>query len=646
MLIPKEKIIDAKTKLGDQAALIILEDLKLEKFDEKNLKGICPFHNEDTGSFVWFQEANTYKCFGCGTVYDILDHYMSFYKLTYLDAVAKLFKQVGIDYRFGEKGVKSDRKYRYPYREYSEDRTAVETYLEKRGISKNTLDYADIQQDKHGNIAFHFYDLNDVLTMVKYRPSKEIQKGDTKSWCQEKADTKNLLYNINRVDPTKPLVITEGELDCLSVIEAGYTNAVSIPLGAGNTQWIELNWDFLEQFQKIIIWSDNDAPGINMRKEVCARLGTWRSFYVDLPTEKKSGGKIYNIKDANDVLVNFGKQSVLNLIDTAVEIPVEDVTDLSEVPDFDLESAPGLYSGIDQLNTWINKFVLGTVVILTGRNGNGKSVLLNQMFITEPLNQGMDVFLYSAEMGKPLLKNWIELVMAGRENVTLLNNTVHKINPEATKKMRKWYKDRIFVYDNDKDLSANHILDRLETVVRRFGVKVAVLDNLLTIDLGISSGQEQALWEEQKKFVIKLVNFAAKYGILIVLVVHPRKVGEYRRLTTDDIGGSGNMTNLVHYVLSVHRYSKAEKEGEKGSGGNYKKGKEPIPYDCVIDLFKNRISGHANKEVKLYFDYPSYRFYTKPEELYKRYKWDQGNQIPIPKTDPNEHLNLPDFMEE
>jgi twinkle protein len=417
-------------------------------------------------------------------------------------------------------------------------------------------------------------------------------------------------------------------------------------LGAGNTQWIEENWEFLEQFSKIIIWADNDSPGINMRKEVCARLGTWRSFYVDLPQEGTKDGVKYVFKDANDVLMQLGKQSIINLIDNAVEIPIEDIADLSEVPDFDLESAPGLYSGISELNKWINKFVLGTVVIVTGRNGNGKSVLLNQMFISEPLNQGMDVFLYSAEMGKPLLKNWIELVLAGRENVKLENNTVHRINPDAIKKMRKWYKNRIFVYDNDKDLSAHNILDRLETVVRRFGVKVAVLDNLLTIDLGISSGQEQALWEEQKKFVIKLVNFAAKYGILIVLVVHPKKVGEFRRLTTDDIGGSGNMTNLVHYVLSVHRYSRSEKEGEKDGRGSYKKGKEPIPFDCVIDLFKNRISGHANKEIKLYFDYPSYRFYTNPEELYKRYKWDQGNNIPVPTTDPNEHIHIPDFMEE
>ena len=132
---------------------------------------------------------------------------------------------------------------------------------------------------------------------------------------------------------------------------------------------------------------------------------------------------------------------------------------------------------------------------------------------------------------------------------------------------------------------------------------------------------------------------------MIVLVAHPRKTSEFRRLTSDDIGGSGDITNLAHYVLAIHRYTKSEKEGEKDSKGLYKKGKEPIVHDAVIDLFKNRITGHANKEVKMFFDYLSYRFYTKPVELWKRYKWDKSTK-PIPTNDPNKHNQVPDFMEE
>ena len=47
MLIPKELVDEAKEKLGIDAAIMIAEDLKLEEFDERNLKSLCPFHLEE-----------------------------------------------------------------------------------------------------------------------------------------------------------------------------------------------------------------------------------------------------------------------------------------------------------------------------------------------------------------------------------------------------------------------------------------------------------------------------------------------------------------------------------------------------------------------------------------------------------------------
>lgn len=643
MLIPKELILEAKEKLGEDAAFIIAKDLELKDFDEKNLKSLCPFHEEETGSFIFNPKENSFKCFGCGKVYGIIDHYMSFYKLTFLDATQKLFEQTKISYRFGEKGIKDSRDYRYPKYDCYESRKNVEQYLELRKISKDTLDYCDIQEDYHKNIVFNFYDNNDVLTLVKYRPARKINKKEEKSWCQPGADSRNILFNMNRIDPTKPLIINEGEIDSLSIIEAGYKNCVSIPLGAQNSKWISENFDWLEQFDKIIIFFDNDIPGINARKEACSRLGTWRTYFIDLPKEIEKDGIKIPIKDANEILYHFGKQKLLDIIDTAQEVPITNIIDLYDIADFDIESASGFYSSSKELGEYIYKYLLGTVLILTGRNGNGKSVFLNQEFIAEPLNQGMDVFVYSGEMGKPILKNWIELVLAGRDWISLSNNTVHKINPEAKKNMKEWYKGRIFVYDNDKDSSANSILDRLETVVRRNGIKVAIFDNLLTIDLDIPQGSD--IWQEQKKFMVKLINFADKYNIFIVLVAHPKKTAEFRRLVSDDIGGTGSLANLAHYVLSIHRYTKKEKEGTKDGKGNYKNGFEPQKYDCVIDLFKNRITGHANKEINQYFDYMTYRFYETPESLWKRYKWDKRD-TPLPKDDPNKHEIVPEWAED
>ncbi|MFA5559253.1 MAG: CHC2 zinc finger domain-containing protein [Methanofastidiosum sp.] len=633
MIIPQELINEAKNKMGDKAATIIAKDLQLEQFDERNLKALCHWHREDTPSLVWNNKDNYFKCFGCEKKYDIIDHYMAINNLTFIEAVEKLFAETEINFKFGEKGVKTKREYRYPYYEENTNRSKVEKYLETRKISKETLDYCDIREDSQGNIVFNYYDSNDVLTTVKYRPGRKIKKSETKNWFQKNADTTPLLFNMNRINPSQPLLITEGELDCLAAIEAGYKNAVSVPFGAGNQTWIETNWDFLEQFNKIIIWSDADESGIKMKRSVIPRLGQWRCYEVDPPTSIEINGKIKHVKDINEVLFYFGKEKVLEVINSAKEMPITNVIDLSIVQDFDLEHAEGIYSGLPQFDRWIYKFFFGCLNVITGINSSGKSVLVNQICIAEALNQGYDVFCFSEELTKPQLKSWLEWNFTGRRHIKVENNHIRKINPEIKKKVREWYKGRIYVYDNDTDYSAVSILSKMEELARRKGVKIFVIDNLMMVDL---NSNENNIWQKQKEFVIKLVNFANKFNVLVHLVAHPRKVEAIRRLTKLDIAGSGDITNLAHYVMGIHRVTPREKEGIKKSNGEYKV--EPIRFDCIIDLFKNRITGTQDKEVGVYFDLPSYRFWIELDQLDKQYKWDNvkyTDKLPDPRDNPD-----------
>ena len=638
MIIPQDIIKSAKEKIGDESALIIAKDLELKNFDSKNLKACCHWHKEDTPSLVWNSKGNYYKCFGCSKVYGIVDHYMS-QGLTYLGSIEKLFDQTGIKYKFGERNVKTKREYRYPKHEENTSRNLVEKYLAIRKISKETLDYCDIREDYEGNIVFNFYDTNDVLVMVKYRPSKKIKPKDIKSWCQKDADTTHLLFNMNRIDPSQPLLICEGEIDCLSAIEAGYKNAVSVPLGAGNEHWIEENWDWLEQFDKIIIWADADDAGRKMKKNIIPRIGEWRCYDVEAPTEIDVDGKTHNVKDINEILYFGGKEKVLEYIYNAKEMPIANVIDLYDVQDFDIQDAEGVYSGFDVVDKWIYKFFFGCLNIMTGINGSGKSVIINQMCVVEPLNQGHNIFVFSGELTKPQLKNWLELNFAGRRHIKFEGGHIRKIKPEIRKQMRDWYKGRIHLYDNDKDHTAKSILSKMEELARKRGVKVFVIDNLMMIDLDCNMDN---IWQKQKEFVVSLVNFANKFNVLIHLVVHPRKVETIRRLTKLDVGGSGDITNLAHYVMAVHRVTPKEKEGIKDHNGGYKT--PPVEHDCIIDLFKNRITGTQDKELGVYFDLPSYRFWTNLNELDKQYRWDKDiykDKLPDPRNE-----DKPDFLKD
>ena len=133
--------------------------------------------------------------------------------MTYNQACRKLFELAGLPYSFGELGVKTRRQYQYPKEVVCDDKSQVYEYFNKRKISPSTIDYADVRQDDEGNTVFNYYDTNDVLTMVKYRPSRRINKGENKCWCQKGADTTPLLFNMNRINTTVPLLICEGEPD-------------------------------------------------------------------------------------------------------------------------------------------------------------------------------------------------------------------------------------------------------------------------------------------------------------------------------------------------------------------------------------------------------------------------------------------------
>lgn len=591
-----------------------------------------------THSFVLKDFILTGNCFGCSKNFGIIDLYME-QGLTYLEAVQKLFEKTEIEYSFGEKGIASKPSYVYPKREENNDMTKVIEYWGKRGISEKTLKYADIQADKFGNTVFNYYNDSDVLMNVKYRPSHKIQKGEAKCWFQKGTSFSPILFNMNKCDPSKPLYIQEGEGDCLSVIEAGYTNVVSVPNGSQNMQWIEENWDWLSQFPKIIIWSDNDEPGKKMRKEAIHRLGSWRTYYIEITdhvpdeyAEKYPQLKGKLIKDANELLFYYGKEKVLSYLNNPLELPVENVSDLSKAEDFDINNAEGLYTGIKDLDNQIYKIVFGTVNIVTGKSGEGKSIFVNQIAICQALQQGYDVFVFSGELPTPHLKNWVETNMIGRENITMENGHIRHLNTEARNKMRQWYSGRVMVYDDSYDTTAKALLIKMEEMARKFGTKVFLIDNLMMVDLECS---EEGRLQAEKNFIKELIFFAKKFNVLVFLVAHPRKIGGDIRISKEDIAGSSNIVNLAHTVFSVHRYTKQEKEGEEKPNGEYFKGKEPKEYDTVVEVLKNRITGLL-PECEMYFDYNSYRFYRTPEELWMRYKWNTDTS-PLPTTDPNNH---------
>lgn len=621
-IIPRELIKEAKEKVGDEAAVIIAELLNVENFDEKRLRGCCPFHDENTPSFIWNSKTYTYKCFGCGKNIDILDAYMATGK-TFTEAVSELFELADIKYSFGTHKVKTKEDYKYPKEVKSENIDAVCKYLQTRCISRKTAEYLDIRQDEHQNIVFNYYDLNDTLTMVKYRPSHKIDKSkESKNFCQKGADTLPLLFNMNRINTEKPLLICCGELDCAAAIESGFKNAVSIPFGDHNTHWINENYEWLEQFQEIILCPDNDKAGDEFKKNVLYRLGSWRCKIVEIPKSITYKNKNREVNDLNEFLFFTTPQETLDLINNAKGTPIDSVIDFSDIKDLDMSDIEGVETGFQELDKEIMRLFFGNLNVVTGLPGAGKTSLLYQIFC-QALDQDIKCWLFSRELPGHQTKNWMNFILAGRHNLNNFKTNTGaefwKVTQLATDCINDHYRDRLFIYKDDYDNSSETILQSMTECCRKKGAKLFIIDNLMTVNLHTSDNNKN---DKQTDFIMELISFAQKYNVCVILVAHPRKTINGEALTKFDIAGTSNIINLAHRSFSLRRVSEKEKEGVlKLNGDGYKV--PPIDFDCILTVLKDRQRGREGFELGLYYDEQCRRFYSNKEEFNYQYKWDQ-----------------------
>lgn len=560
----------------------IAQDLGL-KF--KNNKCLCFNHKDKNPSMSFDLKRKKFKCFACSYSYDIFDHYQQHYNLSFLEALKLIVKDfnLDIDVIINE----SDRKPKKSPTKHENYNKNILTYCEKRNISKNTIDYIGVKENNNCVVFEYRNELGEHLAN-KYRKTKKSE--GPKMWF-EKGTNVNTLFNMDKVNISEPLLITEGEFDCLSAIESGFKNTVSIPSGVNSTnEWITSNWTFIEQFEEIIIWFDNDEPGIKGAREVFNRL-------------PNSSVKIVRCEVANDInelLHKYGKLAVLKQIEKASTPTLEGVATLDMIEDFDVHEAETLKTGIDYIDDKLVGMVFGSLNVLSGRNGSGKSTILNQIYIAEAIVQGYKTFLFSGELIGGNVKYWLLQTLANEEQFAEYTakdgHKYKKVTIQSKEKIVNDMKDRFFLYDSD-DYRIEAIIEKMTILAKRYGVRVFVIDNLMTVESSLKDK-----YEAETDIVKKLKNFAKKYNAIVHLVAHPRK-SMNDEIEKDDVAGSANITNLADYVTTISRAKDEE-----------------VEYDAILKILKNRHTG-VNVGKKLMFNIERKRFYSAEteKELNKRY---------------------------
>lgn len=480
-------------------------------------------------------------------------------------------------------------------------------YLESRGISEKIAKLYEITtQTEHSNIlVFPFYDEEGKLQFVKYRKTDfNKEKDNSKEWCE--ANCRPILFGMKQCNlENKSLILTEGQMDSLSVAEAGIENAVSVPNGAKGFTWIPYCYDWMKQFEEIIIFGDFEKGRISLLEEMKTRFP---NKIRHVRTEDYKG-----CKDANEILLKHGKEAVRKAVENAKMIDLKNIIPLSEVKSINIYELDKLKSGINELDRCLyGGLPFGTVCIIAGKRGDGKSTLGSQI-MGSAIQQGYTTFTYSGELPNYLYKSWFDFQIAGPYHITE-NNKDGIVNRFITTKNQElinaWYQEKAYIYDSrivEKD-EQEDLLKTIRDGIKRYGISVILLDNLMTA-MYLDENRGSDKYDQQGKFVRELTRIALEFNVLILLVAHRRK-NSFTTDANDEISGSADITNLASVTLSYDRMSKDEIDKGLDTEGQRK-----------LIIAKNRLFGKINlKGIVLDYDEKSKRIYEKS----KGFTWSMG----------------------
>lgn len=420
-------------------------------------------------------------------------------------------------------------------------------YWSLRGISLDTLKKMHIaeglefmpQVGKEMNTVQFPYYLDGELVNIKYRT------GDKKFKMVQGAEL--IPYNIDSIKDCDTAFLVEGEGDCLSFVEAGIDNVISVPNGANkNLEWLD---DFMEWFddkKTIYIAVDNDEKGVMLKEELIRRFGPERCMVVNW-----SDG----CKDANDQLRKYGKQSLRQCVDAAQDVKVGGIYYLEDYEkNLDMlyhRGAPkGCTVGWPNFDDLIS-FTTKRIMIVTGIPSHGKSAVMIEIAIRLNLRYGWKAAFFSPE-SMPMESHAQELiqVLVGK---SFNPNFLHM--SESEYQMGKDYvRNNFFHIMPEDNQTVATILEKAQFLVRRRGIKMLVIDPYSSIDSDFGNQSET---NYIRAMLEALRNFAIRNDLLVCLVAHPTKIRKDKDHdgipTMYDVSGSAHFLNKTDYGIVVYR---------------------------------------------------------------------------------------------
>ena len=416
----------------------------------------------------------------------------------------------------------------------------IKKWFLKRSITEPTLHYYKIGesleympqvQAKRKCINFNYYRDNEIVN-IKFRDSQKNFK--------LVSGAELIFYGLNNIKSIDKCYIVEGEIDCLSLHECALSNVCSVPNGAskGNQklEYLDNCWEYFKNKKEIILCTDNDDAGLQLRNELARRLGNYRCKYVDF-------GKY---KDANEVLVNEGKLFLKNIVQNAKHFPLEGVISINNiwqsVLNFNEKGIKNYDIGLPGSSNYF-KLSMGEWSVVSGIPNSGKSDILDQILCNLSMMYGFRCAMFSPESFP--YEGHIKRIANKLKQKNCNNDDLNDV--------KDFIEDHFYWIKIDlENLTLKSILQAFKELVFQKGINVCVIDPYNMLD---HSAQRDFTYVG--KLLSQITQFCQQTKTHLFLVAHPRKIesdgGQYKKPTLYDISGSADFFNKAYNGIIAYR---------------------------------------------------------------------------------------------
>lgn len=438
-------------------------------------------------------------------------------------------------------------------------------WLQTRGISKATADKMKLFSaakffNKLGaekdSIGFPYY-RNGALVAAKYRSFPD------KAFTQDSGGAHDF-FGIDHVQKGQPIIVVEGEIDCLTLIEAGINNVVSVPSGApvkvadgkvlpSEDKKFSFVWnavDILDAAPYVILATDQDVPGQALAEELARRIGK------DKCRLAKFLGKDLNEVYNDPSQTNDPSQRIQDILDAAAPYPVAGLSQASTYEErlndlYAKGSGKGFSTGYPSVDN-IYTVAPSQLTVITGYPSSGKSNFVDQLMVNLARAHDWKFAICSFE-NQPEIH--ISRLMEMFTHKRFFDGAQRMSDPEKTVAF-KWVNDHfLFIDTNGEEPSTlESILTRAKVAIKRMGIRGLVIDPYNYIELNKANSTET---EAISNMLTKVQQFVKAHELHCWFVAHPSKVNrsgvEQPRPDGMSISGSMAWWAKTDCGITVHR---------------------------------------------------------------------------------------------